>query len=156
MQVTNIQSRSFTEIVETFNQFSEEEISLFPKNLIENFKKNRDPNYIWEFDKSKSVKDQNYLTETKALIVNLYKKYLCPESEKEKWKKYDSICNNLIEEEKRNKYNPEQIFTPRLENKINNVKVESNNENVALAEVKEETFFKKIFRKIVKFFKREN
>ena len=75
MQVTNIQSRSFTELVETFNQFSEDEISIFPKNLIENFKKNMDKNYIWEFDKSKSVKDQNYLTETKALIVNLYKNF---------------------------------------------------------------------------------
>ena len=155
MQVTNIQSRSFTELVETFNQFSEDEISIFPKNLIENFKKNMDKNYIWEFDKSKSVKDQNYLTETKALIVNLYKKYLCPESEKEKWKKYDSICNNLIEEEKRKKYNPDQIFTPRLENKINNETKEHSCENMLLAEIKEETIFQKVFNKIIKFFKRE-
>ena len=48
MQVTDIHSKSFTELVETLDQFSEEELSIFPKNLISNFKKNKDPNYIWD------------------------------------------------------------------------------------------------------------
>ena len=156
MQVTDIHSKSFTELVETLDQFSEEELSIFPKNLISNFKKNKDPNYIWEFDKSKKVKDQNYMTETKALIVNLYKKYLCPESEKEKWKKYDSICDSLIEEEKRNKYNPDKIFTPRLENIISTENVDNSSENVSLTKVKEESILKKIFGKIISFFKKKN
>ena len=154
MQVTDIHSKSFTELVETFDQFSEEELSIFPQNLIANFKKNKDPNYIWEFDKSKHVKDQNYMTETKALIINLYKKYLCPDSEKEKWKKYDSICDNIIEEEKRNKYNPDKIFTPRLENVINTENTADTPESNFLTEIKKESIFKKILNKITSFFKK--
>lgn len=40
------------------------------------------------------------MVETKALIVEMYERYLCPPEEKEYWKKYDEECLLLIEEKK--------------------------------------------------------
>ena len=50
------------------------------------------------------------MVETKALIVKLYEKYFAPESEAEFWKKYHRICFNMIEKEKKKKYNSNNIF----------------------------------------------
>ena len=50
------------------------------------------------------------MTETKALLVQLYIKYLAPENEKELWEKYNQICLNEVEKKRREKYNPENIF----------------------------------------------
>lgn len=50
------------------------------------------------------------MPETKALIVEIYEKYLCLENEKEFWKEYDKICINKIEEQKKVMYKYKNIF----------------------------------------------
>ena len=72
-----------------------------PKNVLENLKNDKDNNYYFKFDKNKGLFEQNYMTETKALIVELYEKYLAPEEELVLWKKYNYLCNNKeVENEK--------------------------------------------------------
>ena len=56
------------------------------------------------------ILNQKYRIETKALFVELYEKYLAPKEDGEFWNEYDKICNNMIEEEKRIKYNSDNIF----------------------------------------------
>ena len=62
-------------------------------------------NYVFNIKKDEDITQQNFMTETKALFVELYEKYLAKDNEKEIWKEYDGFCFNLIENEKKEKYN---------------------------------------------------
>lgn len=102
--------RAYTELNEIIKELSKAELEKIPSELIRNIETNIDKEYKWEYDKSKALLDQNLMPETKALIVEIYEKYLCPENEKEFWKEYDKICINKIEEQKGVMYKYKNIF----------------------------------------------
>lgn len=99
-----------TELNQIIKELSKVELKKIPSELIKNIKENMDKEYIWEYDKTKQLLDQDLMPETKALIVEIYEKYLCTESEKEFWKEYDKICINKIEEQKKAMYKDKNIF----------------------------------------------
>lgn len=102
--------RAYTELNEIIKELSKAELEKIPNELIRNIETNIDKEYKWKYDKSKTLLDQDLMSETKALIVEIYEKYLCPENEKEFWKEYDKICINKIEEQKKAMYNGRNIF----------------------------------------------
>ena len=96
--------KAYTELDEILRKMSMAERNKIPKELIINIKREKDYNYIFNYDSSKDLLQQILKPETKALLVELYKKYLAPEEEKEMWKEYDKICFRIIEEEKKRNY----------------------------------------------------
>lgn len=102
--------RAYTELNEIIKELSKAELEKIPSELIRNIEINKDKEYKWEYDKSKALLDQDLMPETKALIVEIYEKYLCTENEKEFWKEYDKICINKIEEQKKVMYKYKNIF----------------------------------------------
>ena len=94
-------ARACTEIYEILKNLDKTELSKIPQEFINNVEINMDKDYKCELDKTKPLSELDLLPETKALIIQIYERYLCPENQKEKWKKYDIICNNIAEEEKR-------------------------------------------------------
>lgn len=140
----NIYKKALKELNELINSLSEQEKSNIPKEYIDNIQRNMDLDYKFKYDYSKTLSQQQFLDETKALIVDLYIKYISKENEKEKWDKYYKICFNLQEERKRKQYNPNNIFK---NNKIN----ERVKENTQLVPVKKEIFIQKIIAIIKKY-----
>lgn len=102
--------KAYTELNEIIKELSKSEIEKIPSDLIKNIEENMDKEYVWEYDKSKELLKQNLMPETKALIVEIYEKYLCPDDEKVFWKEYDKICINKIEEQKKEIYKEKNIF----------------------------------------------
>lgn len=102
--------KAYTELNEVIKELSKLEIEKIPNDLIKNIEANMDMEYKWEYDNSKTLLEQDLMPETKALIVEIYERYLCSEDEKELWKKYDEICLNKIEKQKRTMYNVKDIF----------------------------------------------
>ena len=100
----------YTELDQIINILSKEEKKKIPNELIENIKLSMDKEYKWEYETSKSLLEQKLMPETKALIVEIYERYLCPENEKKFWKKYDKICFDNIEKQKKKLYKNENIF----------------------------------------------
>lgn len=96
--------KAYTQLNEIIKVLSKSEIEKIPIELIKNIEVNMDIKYKWEYDNSKKLLEQNLMPETKALIVEIYERYLCDEDEKEFWKEYDKICLNSIEEKKKNAY----------------------------------------------------
>ena len=144
--------KAYTELYEFVSNLDDEPKNKIPKNVLENLKKDKDNNYYFKFDKSKGLFEQDYMTETKALIVELYEKYLAPEEELVLWKKYNYLCNNAIEDEKNKAHNPD-VFKKKKETlKEEFIKKEEN----ALIEVdnKKESFIKKIIKRIKRKFKK--
>lgn len=102
--------RAYTELNEIIKELSKAELEKIPNELIRNIEINIDKEYKWKYDKSKTLLDQDLMSETKALIVEIYEKYLCPDDEKGFWKEYDKICINKIEEQKKEIYKEKSIF----------------------------------------------
>ena len=88
--------KSYVELYETFKFLSEKEKNKIPLNLIANIEKKMDKNYLFKINKNKSIFEQNYMDETKALLVEIYERYFASINEKEFWNKYDNICMQLI------------------------------------------------------------
>ncbi len=141
------------ELYEIIKALSKEEKEKIPKAFLENLKDNMDKEYKFTLNKEKSILDQQYKVETKALFVELYERYLATGEEKQFWDKYDKICLNMIEEEKQRKYDTENIFNNRklekeesivngIENNNNNLPIELKEENILIKFVK---FIKKLF-----------
>ena len=146
--------KAYTELSEVIKRLTSIELSKIPQRAIENVRANMDTEYIWEYDESKGVEEQDFLVETKALIVEMYERYLCPEDKKEFWKKYDQICLNMIEEKKREEYNPGDIFK-NIETMEEDIKkTEEIQENNLPIEVKKEGLLKRVINYIKNLLKK--
>jgi hypothetical protein len=143
---------AYKEVHEILKYVGEEEKNSIPEsfyNLI-NAKMNRDYNYT--YDAEKEFKDQEMLLETRAILGHIYLKYWADETEKriiENKLKHDL---EKAEEEKRLKYNPNDIFKSVKQEVTENKDEQLEKEITDLVEVKE-SFIKKIINKIKEFFK---
>lgn len=148
--------KAHTELYEVIKKLSKQELEKIPQNFIDNLKKNLDNEYEWKYDDTKTLEEQDFLIETKALLVEMYERYLCPEDKKEFWNNYDRICLKMIEDKKSEEYNTDNIF--KNKNKTIEVGASVNSEyqenltmqnSNLLAEVKENLFIK-----VINFFKK--
>lgn len=142
MIVTKELSNAAVEINSLLDNVSEEVLNKIPKKFIEYLKDIESYDYYFEYDTSKTIDEQNFSDEALKLIGLIYKDYLCTENEREDYNKILNEYNFKLEEEKREKYNPETIFDNR--------KKENKERNILLIEYKE-SLFTKIINKIKSF-----
>lgn len=144
--------KAYKELYCVIQILTEEEKNKIPIELIENIKKNMNSTYDFFIDKDKSILEQNLMPQTQALIIEIYQKYLAPEEDKVKWEKYNQICYQKSEQEKRKKYNPENLF------KVEKVEMEEKQINSSeQIIVKNKSFIKRIIEKIkLKFSFKQN
>ena len=141
--------KAYVELYEIIKVLPNEEQKKIPKLFLKNLKNNMDKEYKFILNKDGDILNQNYRIETKALFIELYEKYLVPKEDWDFWNKYDKICDNMIEEEKRIKYDTENIFKNRKlerEDSIanNNLPIEIKDKNIF---IKFLDFMKKIFKR---------
>ena len=147
--------KAYVELNEILKYLSNEQRDKISTNFINNISNNMDKDYKFTFDESKGIFEQNLMVETEALLVELYERYLAPDIEKEVWQKYDRLCLDKIENEKRKIYNANILDEKNTINKqdlvIDNEDSlnEKSNNNLPVKYKKE-----KIFDKIIKFIKR--
>ena len=147
---TILYKQAYVELYSMLKKLPKEQYDKIPNKFIEYIDNEKDENYIFKYDNSIPLLEQNYMIETKALIVKLYEKYIAEDNEKDFWNKYDKICNNLIEDEKRKKYDVSNIFE---NNKIINKKEDENVRNLPI-EIKHKSIFEKFINFIKSIFKK--
>lgn len=147
--MTNRYAKAYTEILEIISHFSEEEYSRIPKEKIEYYEENCDKNYIFKLDPNLDLAEQKISREANAILVSLYRDYFASEAEKQKINRLLNINQQRLEEKKRERYSPEQLFENNQENSASEVK-----EELALVVVKEDNWYEKIVVFLQKFFKR--
>lgn len=134
----NTYEKAYTEILEILKYLPEEEYNKIPKEKIEFYEKNKDEEYVYIFDSSIELNKQPMLTETRAIIVTLFRDFFATNDQKEKLNVILNQNERLYEEKLREKYNPDDIFKKQQNN--NEIK----KEETALVEVKQEKWYKKI------------
>lgn len=142
--------KAYKEIIEILKFVPKESVDKIPKTMLETFVINMDREYDFVVDTNKEFEEQEILDETRAILANIFKDYWATPYQKERIEAKEKYDRNLVEEEKRKKYDPNNIFVNANIEAEDNVVIENIEENNLPIEVPKESFYKKI----IKFFKK--
>ena len=128
---------------------SEELKNKIPQKFLNFLKDIQSQTYKFEFDKTKKLNEQNLKSQTRGLIALVYQDYICNENEKMEYLQQAKEIITQKEEDKRNLYNPDDIFKNRIIPKETQP-----SEETRMTIVQEEKWYQKIFNLIKKLFHR--
>lgn len=97
-------SKIFTEVEQVLLVLDESLKEKIPDEVKKMISENSDKSYVFKFDNSKPIYEQNITKEAKAILATIYREYLCADEEKKKWKEYDRFRLIKIEELKKKNY----------------------------------------------------
>ena len=139
--------KAYKEVIEILKYVPQESVNKIPKTMLETFEKRMDKDYVFNVDINKSFEEQNLLEETKDIFAVIFRDYWATPYQRERIKEKEKYDRQKIEEEKANKYNPDDIFKNKEKDNI----VVNNNLPV---EIKKENFFKKLISFIKKIIRK--
>lgn len=140
---------AYTEIMEILNYLPDEKVKSIPEKELNFYKDNMDKEYHFKIDMTKELEEQEISEATKAILANIFRNYWATTEEKEKIELKHRKYLARLEEEKRAKYNPDDLFKSRREKMLS--------ENVNLpVKMKKETFFKKLISFIKGIFEKNS
>ncbi|CDE11182.1 unknown [Clostridium sp. CAG:354] len=142
--MNNLYAKAYTEVLEIINHFSEDEYKKIPKEKIDFYEKHKDRKYDFKINPNIDLAEQNISRKANAILVSLFRDYFATAKQKEILKNLLQQNQEKLEKEKYLKYNPDNIF-----NKSNS-NINDSKDKVALVEIKNEVWY----RKILNFFKR--
>ena len=143
---------AYSEILEILKYIPIEDYNMIPKEKIEIFETYANKEYTFEYDPNKTLKEQNVSNITKEIIILLFRDCWATEVQRNKIiakQNYDRI---KLEEKKKEKYNPNDLFR---KNDINKNILNQSKENMQVIEYKEQKWYQKIFTKILKIFRKK-
>ena len=138
--------KAYKEVIEILKYVPQESVDKIPEKMINMFKIKMDESWTFKVDINKSFEEQEILDETRAILANIFRDYWATPYQKEKIEARERYELEKIEEEKRKKYNPNEIF-----GKKEDLKVEKEIENKLPVEVKKEKFFERLINFLKKF-----
>lgn len=137
--INNKYSKAYTEVLEIIKYFPKKEYEKIPVEKIEFYKKNKDNDYVFKINPQIDLSEQNISEEANAIIVNLFTDYFATEEQKNKINKILDLNQEKKEIEKRQKYNPDNIFKKAEKTYTKDTEI---TDNTALVEYKESFFIK--------------
>ncbi len=145
-------TQDLSEVAVEFNSIlentSEDITKKIPNRFKAFFKSIESPEYMFEYDKGKTLNEQELKSETKGLIALVYQEYICEGQEKESYKRYCSEVLKQHEESKKNLYNAgkNSMVTP-IKYQANAANEIKDPDKLALIEKREDKWYSKIFSK---------
>ena len=138
---------SFSEAYDIILHMDKELVKKIPENFIKFVEQNKAEDYKTNIDYNKSINQQELQKGTRVILSIIYRDYLCSSEKKKELMKNDEDELKRIEQELREKYNPDNLFKKKE-------KIEETTECVEIIEYKEENFLIKLIKKFISFFKR--
>ena len=142
--MTTDYSKAYTEVIEIISHFSKEEYSKIPTEKIEFFQNNMDKEYNYNINPRIDLSEQYISREANAILITLFRDYFATEKQKNTLESILIQNQEKLEEERRKKYNPNNIFNKKQEIKEQNIM-----EELQMVEYKE-SFFSKLKKYIFK------
>ena len=143
-------TKCLVQLDEVLNYLSTENLEKIPDEIRNGIKEQKDKEYIWKYDESKALKEQELDRRTVAFLSYLNMEYLLNQEQKEYMETIHKINEQKIEKEKQIKYNQDNLFKKRQL-----VSEFENNETLSMIKYKESNIIKKILTKIRNMFKRK-
>lgn len=139
---------AFSEVNEIIKMMPDELTNKIPSKFKEMLEDERDKEYNPNIQEP--LEKQKLKNETIIILGLIYRDFLCPTDEKRRLQEKDARelqkVQKAIEEEIREKYNPDDIFKNKRE-----IKDEEITEEKSLTVVKEEKWYQKIFKSIKEY-----
>ena len=136
----------YNEVLEVLKYASKDEYEKIPKEKIEYFNENKDETYEYTFNSTSTVISNKAC----ILLVKLYLNYIATEKEKEEILNDLKENSKLVEQEKNEKYNPDDLFKKQY-NELQKVE----NDNTQLVQYVELKWYKKIWNIIKNIFSKK-
>ncbi len=144
---------AYKEVNEILKYIPKDDYEKIPKVKINLFETLSKKDYEFTYNPDLTLDEQNVSRRAKAIIAILFRDYWATEEQRKKIISRQNYERNLIEEEKRKKYDPNNIFKNNVEEKIES---DTSAEDVAtspLPSIKKETFFDKFLNFFKNLFK---
>ena len=141
-------ANAYSEVVEILKHISEEDYNKIPKDKLEFYKTNANKNYVFTYNPSKTLSEQNVSKIAKGTIALLFRDYWATEAQREKIIAKQNYDRQKLEEEKREKYNV-NVFNKEQEEKT----LEDTGEKVLAVIPYKESVFKKFINFIKRIFR---
>jgi len=138
-------NKAYTEIVEILKYVPDEDVKKIPSNMLEMFNAKKDITYDFMIDTTKPFEEQKLLEETEAILANIFRDYWSTPYQKERIMAKESFDREQIEKQKREQYNPDNIFKNNITHDSD--KVITNNLPM---EIQKQSFFGKLINFIKK------
>lgn len=123
-----------------------------PNNIIQAIHNNKNEDYIFEYDENLDYDKWNLSIEAKAILYNIFKRYIANEEEKRYFREKEKYEIMQIEKQKSSKYDSNDIFKKTDKNIINEAQ---NKEKTELIKSEKERWYIKFINKIKNRFKRK-
>lgn len=146
-------ANAYSEVLEILKYIPIEDYNKIPQSKIEVFEKNKNKEYKFVYNPNKTLEEQNVSEGGQAIIGLLFRDYWATDTQKEKIIEKQNYDRQVIEKQKSEGYNSNNIFK---RNNIYDIKEVSNqnivdNSNLTIY-VKKQKIFQKIITYIKKFF----
>ena len=129
-------ANAYSEVLEILKYIPIKDYNKIPKNKIELFEKNANDEHRFIYNPNKTLEEQNVTKRAKAIIAILFRDYWANEIQREKIIKKQNYDRIKLEEEKRQNYNPNNIFKNKEIKSIEN----PTSDIVSMIEYKESAF----------------
>ncbi len=139
--------KAYKEIVEILKYVPEESVNKIPKEMRDMFEAEQSKTYNFQIDTRKTFEEQELLEETKAIFANIFRDYWATPYQRERILAKEKYDRQKTEEERKAKYNPNDLFKKKENNSINH---EVPSEDNFPIEIRKEKFYEKI----ISFFKK--
>ena len=139
-------SDAFAEVCKILSHLEEDAYNKIPKDFIQMIEENRNPEHEFIVYEDIELKDHEMLPETRAILFNMFRDYLCTSEQKEKILKMQAEERRKSEEKKRQEY-----YENKPQEEIEPLKEERQVVELIQMEYKE-TFWTKIKNMISAFF----
>lgn len=142
-------ANAYSEVLEIIKHIPKEDYDKIPTSKIKLFQTKANPNHKLEYNPELTLEQQQVSKRAKAIIAILFRDYWATDEQREKIIRKQRNDLNKLEQEKVEKYNPDNIFKQGKKEIIE--EQEKMIESVAMVEHKE-NIFKRIISKIKSIF----
>lgn len=141
---------AYMEVLEILKHIHVNDYKKIPEKRLRLFEKYAKKNIDFHYDTSRTLDEQNVSEKAKILIAILFRDYWATDEQRKKILANEQVYQKKIEEEKREKYNPDNIFKQFKQEPEIRQNIFQN--NVSMVEYRE-SFFQKIINKFISIFK---
>lgn len=106
--------KAFSEVLNILKYIPNEQRKKIPKDIISILKEYQDLNYQYQLDFEKDLKEQKISKITQVILAIFYRDYWAKKEDRENILEKENNERKMIEEEKRKKYNPDNLFKNKL------------------------------------------
>lgn len=146
--INNIEyANAYSEILGILRYIPLKDYNKIPKKKIKLFEEKANKDYKFYFNPSKTLDEQNISKRAKAILGILFRDYWATDEQRQRIINKQKYDRQKLEEKKKEMYNTDNVFK-------NNKDTIVDNTEIALIEIKDMEWYKKVWKFLTNFFRK--